>query len=115
MTDVQLKTNEPTPLSSRFNWPLLSSRKSDVQLKTDEPTFFSSQFNWPLLSGRKGNVELMSDNPTPFSKQFGWQLLSDKPTMFDTQLSTSSGGSASTGDSPFSKFLRGIMSGEVQK
>lgn len=112
-------SDEQYPLSSMFKWPLLSSRKSDIQLKTDDPTPLSSQMNWPLLNDRlgEGRVELMTDTPTPLSSRMGWPLLSDKSTMFDTELSTPGGstGSTSSGDSPFSKFLRGIMTGEVQK
>ncbi|GAA0298614.1 hypothetical protein [Rhodovulum strictum] len=110
-------SNEATPLSSKMNWPLLSGRKTNVELKTDDPTPFSSKMNWPLIGGRgEGNVELMTGNPTIFSSKMGWPLLSDKPTMFDTQLNTTQGGgSSSTGDGGFSKFLRGIMTGEVQK
>ncbi|WP_132693098.1 hypothetical protein [Rhodovulum steppense] len=110
-------SDDATPLSSKMNWPLLSDRKSNVELSTADPTPFSSKMNWPLIGGRgEGNVELMTDNPTIFSSKMGWPLLSDKATMFDTQLNTAQGGaSTSTGDGGFSKFLRGIMTGEVQK
>jgi len=116
MTDKpESLSKEQFPLSSQFKWPLLSSRKPDVQLKTDEPTPFSSQMNWPLLNYGlgEGRVELMTDNPTIFSSRMGWPLLSEKSTMFDTELPGAEGSSG--GDSPFSKFMRGIMSGEVQK
>lgn len=108
-------SQEQFPLSSQMKWPLLSSRKPNVELKTDDPTPFSNAFNWPLLNDRlgEGRVELMTDQPTIFSSRMGWPLLSDKSTMFDTELPGSEG--TSDGDSPFSKFMRSIMTGEVQK
>ncbi|MBN2905729.1 MAG: hypothetical protein JXJ18_03360 [Rhodobacteraceae bacterium] len=109
---VQL-TDDATPLSTRMNWPLLSGRKSNIELKTDDPTPLSSQMKWPLLSGRKSNIELMTGNPTPFSAMMKWPVLSDK-TMFNSDLSTGASSSGS-GDSPVSRFLRQIVTGEVQK
>ncbi|ARE39434.1 hypothetical protein RGUI_1293 [Rhodovulum sp. P5] len=108
-------SDDKYPLSNMLNLPLLSSRKTDVQLKTDDATPLSSQMNWPLLDYTlgEGRVELMTDSPTVFSSRMGWPLLSDKPTMFDTELPGSE--SKSSGESPFGKFMRGIMSGEVQK
>lgn len=105
-------SNDPTPLSSSMNWPLLSTRKSNIELKTDDPTPLSSQMNWPLLSARASNIELTTADPTPFSRMMNWPLLSDKPTMFDTELGTPASGKANGG---FSAFLRQIMTGEVQK
>lgn len=107
-------TSDPTPLSSRMNWPLLSSRKSNIELKTSDPTPLSSQMNWPLLRNiGEGHVELMTGTPTPLSSRMNWPLLSDKATMFDTELGQTEGGKGNGGG--FSKFLRQIMSGEVQK
>ncbi|PTW51302.1 hypothetical protein [Rhodovulum kholense] len=105
---------DPTPFSNRMNWPLLSASNSKTELKTDDPTPFSSQFKWPLLSGRKSQVELTTGT-TPLSDMMKWPLLSNKATMFDTELPSAGGGSKATGDSPVSKFIRGIMTGEPQK
>ncbi|PTW49567.1 hypothetical protein [Rhodovulum kholense] len=112
MTDRHgLMTDNPTPLSSRFGWPLLSNRKPDVELDkvrdyplsdalnlpllsqkqgsstelmTDSPTPFSSRFGWPLLSGRRSDLALMTDNPTPFSAALGLPLLSKSETNVGT-------------------------------
>ncbi|TCP62906.1 hypothetical protein EV663_101166 [Rhodovulum bhavnagarense] len=108
-------TSDPTPFSKMMNWPLLSSRKSNLELKTEDPTPLSSRMNWPLLGGiGEGHVELMTSTPTPFSSRMNWPLLSDKATMFDTELGETSGGK-SNGNGGFSKFLRQIMTGEVEK
>ncbi|MBL3562303.1 hypothetical protein [Rhodovulum sulfidophilum] len=107
--------DDPTPFSNRMNWPLLSSSNSKTELKTDDPTPLSSQLRWPLLSGRKSQVELTTGS-TPISDMMKWPLLSSKSTMFDTELPSAKGGNGkSTGDSPVSKFIRGIVTGEPQK
>ncbi|MBL3568680.1 hypothetical protein BV509_16295 [Rhodovulum sulfidophilum] len=150
MTDRHgLMTDTPTPLSSRFGWPLLSNRKPDVELgkvrdhplsdalnlpllserqgsstklMTDMPTPFSSRFGWPLLSGRRSDLKLMTDNPTPFSAALGLPLLSASET--DTGAAPKTGGArnmswrtgqGSGSDGPVAKFIRQVITGEVQK
>ncbi|MBK5933153.1 hypothetical protein C8N32_10843 [Rhodovulum imhoffii] len=111
-----LKTDDPTPLSSRMNWQLLSDNPdtpmSVKELKTDDPTPFSRFMKLPLLSDRKSSIKLMTDNPTPFSSRMGWDLLSDK-TPFESTPGTAKTGEK--GEGAFSRFLRGIVTGEVQK
>ncbi|TCM78347.1 hypothetical protein [Rhodovulum steppense] len=132
--------DDPTPLSSRFNWPLLSSRKSAVnlagvgptpfssalglsllssrsgagamELRTGDPTPFSSRFNWPLLSERRGNVELSTGDSTPLSSKLNLPLLSDRATVAGGEVS---GGGSGLPDGAFGRFIRQIITGEVQK
>jgi len=138
VTNVQL-LDDPTPFSSRFNWPLLSTRKTNIdldrvsatpfstalnlpllshsqnsstELRTDDPTPLSSRLNWPLLSGRGGNVELATDNPTPLSSMLNLPLLSDRNTVAGGEVS---GGARGGSDNAFSRFIRQIVTGEVQK
>jgi len=131
--------DDPTPLSSRMNWPLLSSREPNIDLqgvsatpcsnmlnlpllsqrqssstsvKTEDPTPFSSRFNWPLLSARGSNTELSTDNPTPLSSALNLPLLSDRSTYAATDRPH---GTGMASDGPFAKFIRQIITGEVQK
>lgn len=131
--------DDPTPFSSRFNWPLLSSRKPAIdlsavsatplssrlklpllsqsrmvatELMTDTPTPLSSRLNLPLLSGRGSSTELWTRNPTPLSSTLNLPLLSDRATVAGGAVS---GGTAGGADNAFSKFIRQIVTGEVQK
>lgn len=135
----ELKTDDPTPLSSRMGWALLSNRKpnidldrvsstpfsdmlnwpllsqsraTSVEIKTDDPTPLSSRLNWPLLRKSGSNVALSTDNPTPLSSALNWPLLSDRTTLAGGEVS--SGGTTRSAD-PVSKFIRQIITGEVQK
>lgn len=132
-------TDDPTPFSSKFGWPLLSNRDPNIdldsvsstpfskmlnlpllsqarttqaELKTDDPAPFSRMLNLPLLSGRSGNVELKTDDPTPLSRALNMPLLSDRETVAGGEVSGTRSG---TPDNAFSRFIRQIITGEVQK
>lgn len=112
--DIDLERVGPTPFSSMLNLPLLSSsQNSSTELRTNDPTPFSSLFKWPLLSGRGSNVELLTNNPTPLSSMLNLPLLSDSSTVAGGEVSTGSG-SGRGSDNAVSKFIRQIITGEVQ-
>lgn len=109
--NINLDGVSSTPFSNMLNLSLLSERKTSVELKTDDPTPLSSMFKWPTLSSRGAGVELKTDDPTPLSSALNWPLLSDKPTVMGGEVTSGSGGSDYGG----SKFIKQIMTGEVQK
>jgi hypothetical protein len=74
-------SSDPTPLSSYFQWDVLSTKKFGL----------SNWLKWDLLSHDSFPVsklfgwKLLSDNPTPASKAFSWKLLSDDPTPLSSK------------------------------
>ncbi len=85
-----LLSDNPAPLSSRFNLPLLKSPKASwdksmgMSLLSDEPAPLSKRFNWTTVYPRKQDwqksfgMPLLSNDPTPLSNFFGFKVLSDK-------------------------------------
>lgn len=108
-------TDNPTPFSSRLGLPLLSQRRSDIELPTDNPTPLSSRLGLPLLTSRGSNIELLTGNPTPLSSALGLPLLSGERATGSASQRTGGGSGTDGGNGPVARFLRQIVTGEVQK
>ncbi len=74
LDSIRKQSSDPTPLSSKLGWPVLSSDASPL----------SKKFGWNLLSDKatplsdKFGWKVTSDDPHPLSSRFGWPLLSKK-------------------------------------
>ncbi|MCO8146498.1 hypothetical protein NHN26_14840 [Rhodovulum tesquicola] len=80
MTDVKIdRTKSTTMFSDALGFALLSDKKPNIELKTSNPTPLSSKMGWDLLGGKgEGNVELTTSEPYPLSARMGWKLLSER-------------------------------------